>query len=743
MGEVYRARDLRLRRDVAIKIMPPELAADPGRLARFEREARMASALNHPNIVTIHAIDEHAGRPYIAMELVEGKTFRRILEDGPVPAATFLPLLIQVAEGLAKAHAAGIVHRDLKPENLMITDDGLVKILDFGLAKLVLGGDDSGSNLTTVAHPTREGTLLGTVQYMSPEQALGRALDHRTDQFSFGSILYEMATGKPAFQRDSMPQTLTAIIEDEPEPMSRVAEHVPGELTMLLERCLEKEASERYESTDELVRELHRVPAEASGDPRRADATTGGATVESIAVLPFRNLSGDPTQEFLADGVTEALIIDLAKIGALKVISRTSVMRYKGTDKPLPKIGRELGVDGIVEGSVARVGDRIRVTAQLLHAPTDRHLWAESYERDFKDLLVLQSEAAQAVAAEIQVALTAEEAQRLLPAREVNPEAHEAYLRGTFHRFQFTPADLDKALEFFDLALQKDPDYALAYVGISHVWSHRLVLGVVPPREAGPKWEVAASKAIELDDTLASAHEGLAGFRCWHEYDWDGAEPEFQRAIELNPNDGQARVSYGHFLAAVRGREKEARDQLERALELDPLNSFYQGFYAVYLVMYGHYDEAIAQCRLALQTSPNFYLARHCLWFSFKEMGRLDDAFREVKALHASFGDRDMEDALTQGHAEGGYPGAMQRAADSLAARSRQMFVRPFQIAHYYDEAGQTDLAFEWLEKAYEARDHDMAYLRVLPLSDRLRTDPRFHDMLERMNLPPRDAGAR
>jgi non-specific serine/threonine protein kinase len=413
MGEVYRAKDFKLGRHVAVKVLPGEFASDAERLKRFEREAQTASSLNHPNIVTIYSIDEHGGSHYIAMELVDGKTLRALMA-GRLSTMKLLAIATQIADGLAAAHAAGIVHRDLKPENVMVREDGLVKILDFGLAKPTLASGDVDSQMLTMSRTTRAGVILGTVQYMSPEQAAARPMDSRSDQFSFGAVLYEMATGKMPFKRETMPQTLAAILEDEPRPMRRLNEEIPGQLEAIVERCLSKSADERYESTRELVEELKTVPETSSTTERLPGARS--ETVDSIAVLPFRNLSGDPGQEYLADGITEALIIDLAKVGALKVISRTSVMTYKGTEKPLPKIARELNIDTVVEGSAVRAGDRVRITAQLIHAETDRLMWAESYERDFKDLLLVQSEVTRAITGEIRVVVTPEETTRLAAA---------------------------------------------------------------------------------------------------------------------------------------------------------------------------------------------------------------------------------------------------------------------------------------------------------------------------------------
>ena len=430
MGEVYRAKDLELGREVAIKVLRKEIASEPDGLKRFEREARTASALNHPNIATIYHIGEHEGTRYIAMELVEGQTLRELLNECPLSTKKTLALAKQIVAGLAKAHGASIVHRDLKPENFMVTEDGLVKILDFGLAKLIPQSSDIDPEMATMTKATRQGTILGTVQYMSPEQAAGRAVDYRSDQFAFGSVLYEMLTGRLAFGKETVPQTLAAIIEGEPEPISKLNDEAPDR----------------------------------------------------------------------------------------------SVMRYKGSDKPLVEIAEELDVDAIVEGSVLRIGERVRIAAQLIDPETNQALWADSYERDLQDVLLLQSEVAQAIAAEIQVAVTPEESERLASARPVNPEAHEAYLKGMFHWQRLTPADLEAALAYFDLALEKDPDYALAYAGIGQVWGGRRQRGDVPSGEATPMEKAAVLKALELDDSLAEAHHALALHETWGEWDWPSGE---------------------------------------------------------------------------------------------------------------------------------------------------------------------------------------------------------------------------
>ncbi len=536
MGEVYKARDLKLGREVAIKVLPQEMASDSQRLRRFEQEARAASALNHPNIVTIYEIGEHEGTPYIAMEYVDGVTLREMLSDGePLPTKKLLKLSTQIADGLAKAHSAGIVHRDLKPENLMVTQDGFIKILDFGLAKLV--AESSGAESKTVTKATQEGAVLGTVQYMSPEQAAGRPVDYRSDQFSLGSILYEMATGKLAYLRETGPETQAAIMRDEPEPITVLNPHVPAQLTHIIERCLEKEPHERYDSTRDLARDLESVDAlgtapqaSSSGSRRLLLAGVSGFVlvvtlvvmtlftgdmrdwiagdkgpprIESIAVLPLENLSGDPEQEYFADGMTDELIAELAQIGALKVISRTSIMQYKEARKSLPEIARELDVDAIVEGTVRRAEGRVRITAQLIRAETDQHLWAESYDRELLDILSLQSEVARAIAQEVQVRLTPQEVLQLANTRPVNAEAHEAYLRGRYFWNEAfgTPRAiklerLNAALESFRQAIALDAGYARGYAGLAETYVDLANSGLKPASEVYPLAERAASDGL-------------------------------------------------------------------------------------------------------------------------------------------------------------------------------------------------------------------------------------------------------
>ena len=760
MGEVYKARDLKLGREVAIKVLPHEMASDSERLRRFEQEARAASAMNHPNIVHIYEIGEHEGTPYIAMEYVEGQTLREILAGGPLPNDKLIRYATQMAEGLAKAHQAGIVHRDLKPENIIVSDDGYIKILDFGLAKLLPEGE-VGAELSTLAIETAPGTILGTVGYMSPEQAKGQSADFRSDQFSFGTIVYEMATGKIAFERDSATQTLNAIIEDEPELVTLVNPKVAATTARVIDRCLSKDPSERYDSTWDIAKDIHweELATPATRHPLAAVGIVGilaiillmfglfvpdlrewvagdveAPKIESIAVLPLENLSGDPEQDYFAAGMHEALITDLAKLSGLgRVIARSSVMRYQDTDKSLAEIGRELNVEAVITGSVLRAGERVRISAQLIDAATEEHLWAERYERELRDVLALQNEVVGSIAREIQLNLTPAEETRLASARPVNPEAHDAYLKGMFHWQKFTPQDLDAALSYFELALEIDPDYALAHVGVGLVWSGRRQMLSVPAREATPIEKAAVLKALELDESLAEAHYGFARLKFLGEWDWPSAERAFERALELNPNYADARTTYSHLLNIV-GRPDEAMTQIERALELDPFNALSQASYGNVPLFVRQYDDAIAAYRKALTVSPNIGFALMQLVTALHLTGGYEEALDAQKAYFSAVGDDESQEALTQGYAEGGYGEAMRRAAETFAARSLRTDTGAFYVALLYARAGKKERALEWLERGFATRDAGMPYLRV-PMLDNVREDPRFQDLIGRMNL--------
>jgi TolB-like protein/Tfp pilus assembly protein PilF len=504
------------------------------------------------------------------------------------------------------------------------------------------------------------------------------------------------------------------------------------------------------DSLNHAVRKLRQALGDSPEDPEfietlprygyrliasRVRATEPGPRIRSLAVLPFANLSDDPQQEYFADGMTDALITDVSTIRAVKVISRTSVMQYKGAKKPLPQIARELKVDGVIEGSVQRSGGQVRVTVQLIHARTDTHLWAGSYERDFRDVLTLQSEVARAVAREIKAALTSEESTRLASARPVSPAAYEAYLKGQFHWYKLSPGHLDRALSYFQFALEEDPNYALAHVGIANVWLVRADAGFMLPGEAFPKARAAVLKALEIDQALAEAHIALANVMALYDRDWPAGEREFRRAVELNPNNADGHFMYADFLISMK-RSEEWADEMQRVLELDPLNPFFQCFYGWHLVYLHQCDDAISHFREALGADPSFSSAHMGLWGAFCRKGMPEDALVEAREFFAVLGDHEVEDALRRGYAEGGYSRAMHLGAEMLAERSRNCHVPSVRIARLYVHAGENDRAMEWLQRAFEQRETPLMHLGVAWDWDVLRNDPGFRDLLRRIGLP-------
>ena len=456
--------------------------------------------------------------------------------------------------------------------------------------------------------------------------------------------------------------------------------------------------------------------------------------ITSIAVLPLDNLMNDPEQDWFVDGMYEALITELSKISALTVISRTSAMRYTDSNKSVPEIARELGVDAIIEGSVLRAGETVRVTTQLIDGRTDRQLWADNFDRELKDILALHSEVARAIAREIKVTVTPAEEARLASARQVNPEAYEAYLKGRVHLHKLAPEQLETAMQYFQLALEKDPNYALAYTGIASVWGYRGHLGVMPPREAWPKVKAATLKAIELDGTLAEVHVLLGGISFYFDWDWPAAEKEFKRVIELNPNNLEACRMYSGFLAAM-GHREEAMAEIQRCLELDPHNSRFQANFGMRLLDLGRYEDAIAQLQKVLRTDPNFPYAHGILSEAFHKKGMYEEELAEAKKFFALLGDSEVAEALARGYGQGGYAGAMRLAAETLVARSKRTYVKPTQVAHLYAYAGEKDRALDWLEKAYQERDTHLIFLNLRPDWGSLRSDTRFQSLLRRMNL--------
>jgi len=754
MGEVYRARDSRLDRDVAIKILPERLAHDPQALARFEREAKAVAALSHPNILAIYDVGRESGITYAVTELLEGETLRSRLGRGGLGWRKAIEIGIAIADGLSTAHSKSIVHRDLKPENIFLTEDGRVKILDFGLSRSTAISATSAEAATV----TEEGVVLGTAGYMSPEQVRGAPADARSDIFSLGCVLYEMVAGRRAFVRETSAQTMAAILEAQPANLSATAKDIPTGLGNVIAHCLEKNPQERYHAAHDLALALRAtvdapVLAKRSSGPRPAIAVTCAAVVvlasvaywfasrakliDSLAVMPFVNVGGDPNAEYLSDGITENLINNLSQLPKLRVVPRTVVSSYKGKDMDPRKLGQDLHVRAILTGKVVHLGDNLNIQTELVDVSEVSQLWGQQYNRKFSDILTVQEDIARRVSDKLHLRPTGAEQKQLAKRYTENTEAFKLYLQGRYYWNRRTADLLKRANEYFQQAIDKDPSYGLAYAGLAEGYAVFNYYEVLPPGESCRKAKAAAMKASEIDETLAETHAALGWIKMSCDWDWPGSEGEFKRALEINSSYGMTRMWYGENLAAT-GRLDDAIAERRRALELEPLSLIMSATLGRVLFVARRYDQAMEELRKTIDMDSGFVEAHLYLGWVYEQKGMLSEAIAELRqALSGSGGGPRFVSALGHAYAIAGQRRMAEDSLVQLKEQEKHRYVSPYGIALIYIGLGEKEKALKYLEMAYADRSYGMVFLRQDPRFDPIRGDPRYLDILRRMNLTP------
>lgn len=771
MGEVYLARDTSLNRKVALKLLAAHIIEDKSRVSRFRQEAFATSTLNHPNIVTIYEISEHQGRDFIATEFIDGTTLRSVLQKKKLSVGEALDIALQVASALAAAHSAGIVHRDIKPENVMIREDGLVKVLDFGIAKY--RPTEKGRKVLV---ETEIGEVIGTAAYMSPEQARGLEVDARTDVWSLGVILYEMIARKLPFAGKTKSDRIAAILEREPEPLTKIKSEVSPELEQIVSRALEKEKEKRYaevaEMTDDLLH-LRSISSDKNLSPlilpsaRKSAARqrfyllvvfaaallvfgvigfafylhSPGNTVltadgkKSLAVLPFVNAAQDPDAEYLSDGITESIINNLSQLSDLKVMSRNSAFRFKNNQTDTRAIAAQLGVETLVTGDIRQLGDKFIINVRLIDGKDDSQIWGDQFVRTNADVIAAQNEIAQAVASNLRLKLTGFEQRQLAKRYTENVEAYQLYLRGRFHIFKLTPTEIQKGMSYFQQAIEIDPNYALAYAGLSDAYRSIALSGEALSTEIMPKAKAAANKALEIDERLVEAHTSLSSIIFWYDWDWRASENQLKRAFELNPNNADARLFYAYLLSNT-GRHAEALMEAKRARELDPLSLVFNALEGQFLLHAGQTDEALDRLQKTFELDSNFGLAHSFASSAYIEKEMYEEAIaRANSAKELNPVSSHPVAFLCYALVKSGKQAEARKDLERLLNLSKERYISPYDIALIYNAFDEREETFAWLERGFEGRDPRMTFLKVEPKWNNLRSEERFVSLFRRMNF--------